>query len=234
MTSIAVVGTEKYFDYYSSADPETRMNDLETWCENTWEEYIDDAYNNYDALFVDFLESEVKIPESALSGCSLSTGTCASLSERRKDAEDWLQANWSYYSSYDSIAILDRYGADDGKVGNAAVGGAYKDGRKTSLTDMYYDDNDEYGDYHSHLGAEGTAIHEVLHNYCAHHDNSEIIGPVVTSKCDTTVMYNTREEVYCDSYCSGDIGVRIREIDNCAVNVVRCYMDAGGSGCHLC
>lgn len=234
MTSIAVVGTENYFSHYDSANPETRMNDLETWCENTWEEYVDDSGNNYDALFVDFSESEVEIPESALPGCNVSTGSCATLSERRTEAEDWLQANWSYYTSYDSIAVLDWYGGDQGTLGYAPIGGAYEYGRKTTITDMHFDDADEYGSYHSHLGAEGTALHEVLHNYCALHDNSEIIGPVVTSDCDTTVMYSITEEVYCDSYCSGDIGVRVREIDNCAVNVVRCFVDAEGDGCHLC
>ena len=88
---IDIVGTESYYNNWSSSDPETKGYDMTHWCDQVWEDFIETGGGTYAATYTFYDQSTVEIPESAL--CDCYEISCCTLGSRRADADEWLQDN---------------------------------------------------------------------------------------------------------------------------------------------
>jgi len=195
--TIYVVGTEPFFEKYSG-DASSYLADVASFCSNSWDQYIYYGTSGYEADFTAWgeYESDLPVPKNELAACSLDTDgstTCVELSDRRKDARDYLKANWDRYGTADAILVIDYYGGDakdDGDTrwtyGHAGGGAGTWD--KVCIADVYYQEQG-YSSWttgkYSEVGLAGTAWHEILHMYGGYHNDSSIY-----SDGDTSILYS--------------------------------------------
>lgn len=114
---ISVIGTEAYYDNVDNPDNHMRevaFDYLSDW----WSDEIEDSSDDYDTIF-SRLHSE--IPENEL--------RISSMSDRRQDANEWLENNISSFESRGSIQIVDwvEKSGDGWPLGLAGVGTAMTD-----------------------------------------------------------------------------------------------------------
>ena len=112
-TAIAVqlVGTEPFWNNYSSQTASNKMDDMLSWISDEWNENIEDGSNEYDAGVTAQYQGGVTIPASTLPDNN-------SLADRLYDADDWLSSNESdLYSGAEAIVVVDYYGDDSNTYG---------------------------------------------------------------------------------------------------------------------
>lgn len=226
---VYVVGTEKFYNDYSG-DAATKRNAIKAYGDDTWYLEVEDGSGDYKATYTDFSQSDVEVPESALSDC------CAELGTRRTDAQDWLSNNWGSYSEADVVLVVDWYGGDHRNnesshtYGVAGIGDA-GDGNKTAIVDTYYEDKGILDSQLEAVGTNGIAVHEVWHEYCAVHSQAARY-----SNCRASLMYSPGADVGdCVVECRVNPSVK-RTSSSCVRSRVRCYIDEkeGRGNCGGC
>jgi hypothetical protein len=162
---ISVIGTEAY--YGNVDDPDNHMREVAfDYLSDWWSDEIEDSSDDYDAIF-SRLHSE--IPESEL--------RTSSMSDRRQDANEWLENNVSNFESRGSIQIVDwvEKSGDGWPLGLAGVGTAMTDSsNKTGITNIYRFENPSY--FFQGVEEFGTVFHELLHNYSVLHEHGATNG----------------------------------------------------------
>lgn len=220
MTRVAFVGTQGFWDNTNLLDG-LPANDALSYTQDVWDEYID---NGGYSLNIDiFTEGAVAIPHGALSNSG-------ELLDHLYEAENWLNNNWwGTYTKYDTIHILDWWGADSNTFGVGWVGGA-GEFRKASISDFYHEWDGMPYEFRN-VEMDAVVLHEVLHTYCARHGDS-----AVGNGCGASIMFSLADDTAgCFRDCSNvdRIGTWL---SSCTSNVVRCFIDGGmdPGNCNMC
>ncbi|GAA1333744.1 hypothetical protein GCM10009647_075100 [Streptomyces sanglieri] len=206
---ISVIGTEAFVEEKSDSYGSDIMNQISDW----WEDEVENSDDDYDASFT-YIYSPT-IPESAIEDAD-------SLSERRREADDWLEENYNNYDNRASIQILDWVGksGDDWPIGNASVGVALQDtAYKTGITDVAYFEDPAH--FFSEVEEYGTVFHELLHNYSVLHEH----GAVNASNNTSFILSAGKDEDDDSCYWIGDPNQRTDWMSTCSESEVHNHVD---------
>lgn len=211
---IDVIGTERFHNNWGRTDPDTHLEDVRDWCESVWEDDIEDGSGDYEASW--FYWTSTEIPESEL--CS-DFDNC-DLADRRDDAVEWLEENWSAWDSSTAGVVLDYFDGEGGSMGLARLSAAGRTSRKFGIVDTYYHDAGYLDSgFHEDTQSEGTSQHEVGHLYGAHHEDGTVYSTNNVTLIVTPSVYDDYEPQCIDN--GDDTEKRRGWHTNCVIDIVR-------------
>jgi len=209
-TKIGFVGTESFYNNYSSESSSNKRGDIRTYVENKWRSFIEDGSGQYEAKFIEKTASELTVPDSTLPDNN-------SLSDRREAADDWLKGT-SVYSNVDSVLVIDWYGEDNYTYGYAWIGTAGTYENQACIVDCWWEDNDALPAEWHLIDSEGIGLHEVMHTYNAHHPED-----VSTSSTGYWTLMWSNDGVGCRDNGSADQVAT--DVSTCTENALHYYIE---------
>ncbi|MFP8953236.1 hypothetical protein ACLI4Z_09735 [Natrialbaceae archaeon A-arb3/5] len=210
MPSIAVIGTENYYEEKSTSDAVAVTDQMSDW----WSEEIEDNSNDYDATFSRF---DYEIPESSLS--------TSNMDARMSSAQVWINNNVIQPEYYDCFLVLDwiQETGDGWPLGKADLGEAMTDNERIGMTNFYRFRNQGIwrAPFFLEVLGEGTAFHELLHCFSAEHPDGS-----VNSSDEASFILNSSKGSD-DDTCSfaGNSDIRTSWCSNCTIHSVQTYIE---------
>ena len=141
------------------------------------------------------------------------------MSQRRTDADNWLQNNWKYYDECDAVLVIDYKSLSDGLLGYAYIGTAGDSQNKTGIVNMEPFEGGSPSNFFDEVEYYGTSFHEVCHLYDAVHSDGGIYNDD-----ETSLMVSIADDTN-QCYDEGEKEVRTRNVHGCAHTAVRYHMD---------
>lgn len=216
---IDIIGTEAYYQYWNVNSPSTHGTNCRNFCLDVWETEIDDGSYNYVPTITYWDKSDVEIPGSELCDSPGCSSNCCPLGDRRKDARDWLKANWNNYDTSTAIVVLDLYG-EGGSMGLGPHGEAGKTDKVGIVDTWWHNEGRLDTGFHSDTKSQGITQHELGHLYTATHrrgytyyDGDVTLMTVGTTETDKCASNSSREKRQKDNSSCNNIRIR-SHIDN--------------------
>lgn len=140
--------------------------------------------------------------------------------QRRVDIDNWLNNNWSTYSSSTVVVALDYFNTGNDNYGGAPNGFAGRKYNYTAWVDTYYEDNNDFGSEWQNVETSGVAQHELCHLFSADHVDASVTELSWGTNW-TTLIWSPEHDPQCKP---GTPYVVKQYHSSCAINIARNYI----------
>lgn len=206
---ISIIGTESFWNNYSSSSPSSKLHSIGNYCENVWNVEIDQG--DYPlTTHPQTGASKIAVPESALPSTNLP--------DRMHTADEWIVANHPLKVYTEGIIVADHFGQDANHYGHGYVGAGSQRQDKSVIADCAWEDAGSLPPSIDQDGSEGIAWHELCHLWNGIHSKASNY-----SDGDSSVLAAFEDQVDCLDQSSG--WNVLSEVSSCNRERIRNYYD---------